>query len=111
MATDDEIRQATKAFTDSLKHTVLTHLGPRLAFLARCNQRAAMVSFGSSEQQWLVVMVTKELVDQLGDVMTAMQETLRTAAAKAGVEALDEAGGAHTEREADRKRQPPKDVN
>jgi hypothetical protein len=72
-------------------------------------RHAALLSFGSSDERWLVVMVTRELVDTLGDQVVQLQDAMRTAAAKAGISALDEETGAHTERA--RKRQPPPEGN
>jgi len=49
----------------ALEGGVKEHLGPILALFAKANERAALVSFGSSAERWLVVMVTRELVDHL----------------------------------------------
>lgn len=105
----EEARRATQAFADHLREMVLEGLGPLLRFLAEHNERAALLSFGSSEQRWLVVMVTRELVDTLGDQVIQLQDAMRAAAAKAGISALDEETGAHVERA--RKRQRPKGEN
>lgn len=87
---EEEMRAASKALVLTLQHQIVEHIAPLLSFLAKANERAAMVSFGSAAEGWLCLMVTRELVDQVLRYSDELQQTLRTANAKIGVRALDE---------------------
>ncbi len=82
-------RKGAHAIAAILENGVREHLAPTLAFLAKANERAALVSFGSSTDRWLVVMVTRELVDHLAKDVEQLQQDLRAAAEKGGVPSLD----------------------